>query len=50
MKSNVEKDGDKQNKQARGLKQLPAGHMSSQVKSCLRCKYTAIEHISINKA
>jgi len=22
----------------------------SQVKSCLRCKYTAIEHISINKA
>jgi len=23
---------------------------SSQVKSCLRCKYTAIEHISINKA
>jgi len=23
---------------------------SSQVKSCLRCKYTATEHISINKA
>jgi len=23
---------------------------SSQIKSCLRCKYTAIEHISINKA
>jgi len=22
----------------------------SQVKSCLRCKYTAIEHTSINKA